>query len=108
MDEKSIKNSIKELKTVLTRRFGRGIELYLFGSVARNQYHNESDIDILVLMPGEVDTDLKEEVIELAYDIELENNVVFGIVVRSREFWKSAKAALMPFHQALQREALLV
>lgn len=49
---------------------------------------------------------MKEEVFGTAYDVELEHNVVFGIVVQSNEFWTSEKAAVMPFHQNLQREAV--
>lgn len=108
MDEKSIKHSIAELKKALAARYGSEIELYLFGSVARNEYGPESDIDVLVLFPGYVDTSLKEEIIDLAYDVELENDVVFGIVVRSRELWMSERAAVLPFHENVQKEALRV
>lgn len=108
MDEENIKRSLSELKKVLTYRFGEDIELYLHGSVARNEYHPESDINILVLIPGEVDTALEEEVFDLAYDVELENDVVFSIVTRSKEFWASEKAAAMSFHQRVQKEAMQI
>lgn len=106
MNKKSIERALARLKKKLTDRFGSGIELYLFGSVARNDYEPDSDIDVLVLFPGEVDTALEEEVFDLAYEVELECDVVFGAVVHSIEFWSSEKAAVMPFHQNLQREAI--
>lgn len=106
MNEENITRSIAQLKRVLTRRFGNGIELYLYGSVARKDYQSESDIDILVLFSGEVDTGLMEQVIESAYDVELEHDVVFGIVVQSKEYWESPRAAVTPFRQNLRREAL--
>lgn len=108
MNKKNINKSIAQLKKALFNRFGKGIELYLFGSVARNDYHPDSDIDILVLVPGEVDTKLEIEILHLAYDIELEYDVVFGLVVNEKEFWESEKASVMPFHQNLQREALRI
>ncbi|MCP5107830.1 MAG: nucleotidyltransferase domain-containing protein [bacterium] len=108
MNEETIKRSVAELKKVLTGHFGSDIKIFLFGSVARNDYEPDSDIDILVLFPGEVDTGLMEEVIAVAYDVELEHDVVFGIVVQSNEFWASEKAAVIPFHQNLQREALRI
>lgn len=108
MKEENIKRALAGLKKVLTDRFGSDIELYLFGSVARNDYEPDSDIDILVLFPGEVDTALEEEIFDLAYEVELENDVVFGVVVQSKEFWASEKAAVMPFHQNLQREAIQI
>ena len=108
MNEQHIKRSISALKKTLQKSFGSELELYLFGSVARNNYEPDSDIDILVLVPGKVDTSLKEDIIDLAYDVELEYDVVFGIVVRSKEFWISEKAAAMPFHQNVQREAVRI
>ncbi|MCP5105922.1 MAG: nucleotidyltransferase domain-containing protein [bacterium] len=108
MNKKSITRALAELKRVLTDRFGSDIEIFLFGSVARNDYEPDSDIDVLVLFPGEVDTDLKEEVIGTAYDVELKHNVVFGTVARSKEYWMSEKAAGTPFRQNLQREALRI
>jgi predicted nucleotidyltransferase len=108
MNRKIIKRSITELKKILVNRFGNAIELYLFGSVARNDFGPESDIDVLALIPGGDDISLKKEVVDLAYDIELKNSIVFGIVVCSIEFWRSEKAAVMPFHRNLQKEALRI
>jgi len=108
MNRKIINRSISELKKILLSRFGKEIELYLFGSVARNEFGGESDIDILVLLPGGDNMSLKKEVVDLAYDIELKYNIVFGIVICSIEFWRSEKAAVMPFHRNLQREALRI
>jgi predicted nucleotidyltransferase len=108
MKKRNIDRSIGELKETLANRFGNEIELYLFGSVARNDYRPGSDIDILVLVPGKVDTKLEMEILDLAYDIELKHDVVFGVVVNEKKFWNSKKASVMPFHQNLQREALRI
>jgi predicted nucleotidyltransferase len=108
MNEQNIKDSISSVKKILQKRFGSELELYLFGSVARNDYETDSDIDILVLVPGKVDTSLKEYIIDIVYDVELEYDVVFGIIVRSKEFWSSERAAAMPFHQNVQREAVRI
>jgi predicted nucleotidyltransferase len=108
MNEQNITRSISALKKILQERFGSEVELYLFGSVARNDYMPDSDIDILVLVPGEVDTKIEEEIFDLAYEVELDYDVVFGIIVHAKEFWGSEKAAVMPFHQNLQREAVRI
>ena len=108
MNKKNINRSIGELKETLYNRFGNEIELYLFGSVARNDYGPGSDIDILVLVPGKMDTKLEIEILDLAYDIELKHDVVFGLVVNEKKFWKSKKASVMPFYQNVQREALRI
>jgi len=108
MNEQDIKQSVDELKEALITRYGDEIELYLFGSTARKDYGSESDIDVLVLLPGEVDTRVEEDIFDIAYDFELKNDVVFGIVVHSKEFWGSDKASVMPFHQNVLRDALRI
>lgn len=101
-----IEEAISELKRRLINRFGSETETYLFGSVARGDYGPLSDIDILVLVPGEVNNSLEEEVFGLAYDIELEFNVVFGIVVYSKRFWNSKVASYMPLYINIKREGV--
>jgi predicted nucleotidyltransferase len=108
MEEKNIKTAIKDLKQRLTGRFGSDIEAYLFGSVARGDFGPSSDIDILVLVAGEVNNSVEEEVFSLAYDMELQHNVVFGIVVYSKDFWNSRLASYMPLYKNVKREGIYV
>ncbi len=51
--------------------------------MARGDYHEYSDIDILVVLPSEVNTATEEQVFDLAYDIELEYGVIIGTIVYS-------------------------
>ena len=106
MNEQNIISSIAELKEVLIDTFDGKVELYLFGSVARHEYGPESDIDILVLLTVEVDTRLKIEIMDLAFDIGLKNDVVFNVIVRSKKTWESEMATVTPFHRNLEKEAL--
>lgn len=108
MNDDNIKKSIAELKGVLCLTFDNTIELYLFGSAARHDYGSESDIDILVLFQGEVDTKLKIQIIDLAFDIGLKYDIVFNVIVRSKETWKSGIASITPFHRNLEKEALRI
>ncbi|TAL38637.1 MAG: nucleotidyltransferase domain-containing protein [Spirochaetes bacterium] len=81
MKTENIPEAVEELKTALVGKFGNGITLILFGSAARGTCGSDSDVDILVLIPGMVGIRLEEEVIETAYEIELRHDVVFGIIV---------------------------
>jgi predicted nucleotidyltransferase len=55
--------------------------LRIFGSLARGDYREYSDIDILVVLPGVVNNAVEEQVFDLAYDIELEYGLVIGTIV---------------------------
>ena len=51
MDKDEVLNLLRAHKAILSQRFGV-TELALFGSVARNQVSEDSDIDILVCFDG--------------------------------------------------------
>ena len=106
MNQTQIEKAIQALKQGLVHRFGTDVELRIFGSVARGDYHKHSDIDILVVLPGKVDNAVEEQVFDMAYDIELEYSLVIGTIVYSRDFWYSDRAAVMPLYKNIQREGL--
>ena len=106
MNESTIKKATADLKNSLIKRYGAGIELILFGSVATGNYTKESDVDILVILPFEVDNFLEEEIFGMAYDIEFSYNIVFGIIAYSRDFWISPLANAMPLYQNIQKHGI--
>lgn len=106
LSQEQIKASLDELKSSLVARFGDGIEITLFGSVARGGYGAESDIDVLVLLPIPVSTATEEEVFDLAFDVEMKYDVVFGIIVYSKDEWASPRLASMPLHQMIDVEGV--
>ncbi|MCD4786439.1 MAG: nucleotidyltransferase domain-containing protein [Candidatus Eremiobacteraeota bacterium] len=106
MTQNNIKKALDELKLNLVRRFGQEAELYLFGSVARGDYEEYSDIDVLVLIPGKVNTSIEEEIFDEAYEIELKHDVIFGVIVCSNDFWNSERAHVMPLYINIQKESV--
>jgi len=108
MNQTQIQKAIQALKQGLVNRFGTDVELRIFGSVARGDYREYSDIDILVVLPVPVNNAVEEQVFDMAYDIELEYGLVIGTIVYSKDFWYSDRAAVMPLFRNIQREGLSV
>jgi predicted nucleotidyltransferase len=108
MNQTQIQKAIQALKQGLVHRFGTDVELRIFGSVARGDYREYSDIDILVVLPVPVNNAVEEQVFDMAYDIELEYGLVIGTIVYSKDFWYSDRAAVMPLFRNIQREGLSV
>jgi predicted nucleotidyltransferase len=108
MNKKQVETAIHLLKERLVKMYGHDVELRIFGSVARDDYHEDSDIDVLIVLPFQVNNAIEEQVFDLAYDIELEYGLIIGTVVYSKEFWYSGQAASMPLHINIQREGLSV
>jgi hypothetical protein len=62
----------------------------------------------LILLKCDVNTELEEEIIGLAYDVELKHDVVSGLLIESRSFWDSSLARAMPIHWKINREGVSV
>jgi predicted nucleotidyltransferase len=101
-------SAIQELKLRLVTLFGSEVELKLFGSFARGDDREYSDIDILVLLAGQVNHSIEEKVFDTAYDLELKYGVVFGIIVYEKAFWNSDLATTMFLHRNIEAEGLAV
>jgi predicted nucleotidyltransferase len=101
------KKALQELKERLLERFAN-VEIILYGSKARGDFDEESDIDLLILLDSPVTSNLEEEITHVTYDIELKYDVVFGKIVENKDFWNTPLANAMPLHWNIDREGVLV
>jgi len=98
--------AIKEFKEKIVNKF-KFTEIVLFGSKARGNYDNNSDIDILVLLSEESNISIEEEIFDIGFDIEIKYDVILGILVHSKAFWNS-KGSLMPIHKEIERDGIQI
>jgi len=106
LSEKDLK-AVYKLKRKLLERFPR-VQIILYGSKVRGNNEEFSDIDILILLDRKIDTELEEQILNIAYDVELEFDVVFGVMIESREFWNSSLAKIIPLRQNVDKEGVLI
>ncbi|MCD8326707.1 MAG: nucleotidyltransferase domain-containing protein [Lachnospiraceae bacterium] len=81
----------------------------LFGSYARGDFDEESDIDLMVLLdlPREQITDARKKMRIIADKLDMEYNCVISAVFQSYDFYEDYKSA-SPFYQNVEREGILV
>ena len=77
----------KEKATIIAKKFRQVveskyniIEMKIFGSFARGDYSETSDIDIMVRL-AQVDRSIEEDLFNIAYDLELEYDCVVDVIV---------------------------
>jgi len=99
--------ALKELKKRILQKFP-GAELILYGSKARGEDDEESDIDLLILVDIPVTCSLEEKITRIAYDIELKYDVVFGKIVENKEFWNTSLAKAMPLRWNVDKDGISV
>jgi len=100
-------NAIHKLKKKLLNRFPQ-TQIILYGSRVRGNDEEFSDIDILIVLDRKIDTELEKQILDIAYDIELEFDVVLGVMIESKNFWDSSLARIMPLHQNIEKEGVLI
>jgi len=98
---------LQELKERLLERF-LDVEIILYGSKAREDDEEFSDIDVLILLDYDVNDSLREEIFSMSFRIELKYDVVFGILVEPMDFWNSPLAKAMPIHWDIDKEGIPV
>lgn len=85
------------------------IKIILFGSFARGDYHQDSDIDIMVLVdaPPERISDCADKVYDITYDFEQAYDVEINPCIQNIDvynYWKG----VYPFFINIEREGVVV
>ena len=91
-------------KTVFPQQ---GSEAILYGSYARGDYDDESDMDVMVLadVPREALSRYKELFLRLSAELGMANDVLITITLRDRETFERYLNAV-PFYQTVRREGI--
>lgn len=97
--------AVLELKERMLEKFPEA-EIILYGSKARGDFDNESDMDLLILINSQVNSKLEEEITHITFALELKHDVVFGKIVENKNFWDTPLANAMPLHQNIDREGV--
>lgn len=100
------KKAINEFSNLVKQKLSSNlVDIRLFGSVARGTSTPESDIDILIVVLNE-DNLTRETIIDVAVDVNLNNDVVISPIVMSKERFKGPLFQETFFYQSVQREGI--
>jgi predicted nucleotidyltransferase len=78
-------------------------EMLIFGSKARGEARQDSDLDVLVIL-REGDWKRKNEVRHIGHDLAVLSQAVPSIMVYTREEWTLRGQAGSPFYRAVMRD----
>ena len=83
------------------------LAVILYGSVAKNDNTDESDIDIVIIIKNEMDDATKERFIHWSAELDLRYDRVFSIIdiqEENMEKWGN----VLPFYQNIQKEGVIL
>lgn len=102
------KEIIDELVIGLCGIFGSSIrQIILYGSVARKEATQESDIDVAVVLDGSLSEHNRESLMAFAANLDLKYESVFSIIdieQSNMEKWGD----ILPFYRNIQKEGIVL
>jgi len=105
MDQQERHNLLSRIKdTVLLVE--PDAEVSLYGSRARGDEHEESDWDILVLIPQHPTDELKRTIRHPLYEIERETGQVISAKIYAKAEWEREDRRFVPFRRNVRKEAI--
>lgn len=90
----------------LRKRYGEAVhEVRLFGSFARGEAHEESDVDVAVVLE-EANFDTRRKVIDLATDTGMPHDLRLSPTVFDRKTWEKWRAQERRIVMDIEREGV--
>lgn len=98
--------SIYKLKERLSEIFHLR-SLILFGSKARGDYEESSDVDVLVLVDDDKDWSSREKLSDITFEINLEYDTQFTCILENSKNWEE-EGIWLPLKDNIVREGIVI
>lgn len=104
MDEKILRELVSGILDIMETKL---VRIVLYGSVARGTNNAESDVDVALLMNGNLDTLTEDKLSNLVVDMNLKYDKVFSVIdIDYGVFQKWEKVT--PFYKNILQEGIVL
>lgn len=100
-------DAIRELESEVKKHF-RTKRVSLFGSVAREEADEDSDLDLLIILSETVTHRLRNSISDMAFEVNLKYDTNISVIIFDEETWSSGVMKLTPFYSEVVREEVPV
>lgn len=90
-----------------TRHPGVVKQLVIYGSKARGDAHEDSDLDVLLVVRNDA-SDLKRPLRRIGYDLDVTFLVVPSIIALTQAEWDRLKEIRAPYRESVERDGVSV
>jgi predicted nucleotidyltransferase len=82
--------------------------IVLFGSVAREQADEESDVDLLIVLKDPPSHQERDHITNIILDINLAYDSNLSELIVDRQTWDLGLASVLPIHQEIGEEGIML
>ncbi len=99
--------ALNEIKQKVNKRFS--IEDYiLYGSAARGEADEESDLDLLIVTSDALTRFKRHEITDIVFDVNLKYDSNFSTLVVDQETWETGIISVLPLRNEILRDGIRV
>ncbi len=106
----SINMVLNEFKVKVKEILGDRVKkIILYGSYARGDYNNNSDVDIMILtdLNFEEIEKYRDDISDIAFEIELKTGIMLSPIIKNAEEY-SIRIKYIPFYKNVNKEGVII
>jgi uncharacterized protein len=84
------------------------VSVILYGSVARGEADEESDIDLLILTPEPLSRPARHDITDVVFDVNLRYETNFSTLVLDKHAWETGAVSVLPLKEAILQDGILL
>jgi predicted nucleotidyltransferase len=82
------------------------VSVILYGSVARGEADEESDIDLLILTANPLSRLVRHDITDVVFDVNLRDGTNFSTLVLDQHAWETGAVAVLPLKEAILQDGI--
>jgi uncharacterized protein len=82
------------------------VDFVLFGSVARGEADEESDLDLMIVVSQPLSRSRRHEITDIVFEVNLEFGTNFSTLVVDQESWDTGMLSVLPLKNEIIRDGI--
>ena len=99
--------ALDKVKTELKTKWP-DIKIKLFGSKITGEFDEESDLDLLILLPCKVTESMRRKIIHKVFEINLQYDTNISPLILSKNEWEGSVISSLQVHYFIEKEGVLL